>query len=116
MANFYMMPKLHKSKYLQNILGRGAEYIHLTDFNGIIEGRPIVGGPCYFTSGLSEMLDIILKPIVLQIPHIVRDSFDLINRCEKNIPDGTLLGTADIKALYTNLSTRKINEGLIENN
>ena len=32
------------------------------------------------------------------------DSFDLINRCEKKLNEGTLLGTSDIKALYTNLT------------
>ena len=71
---------------------------------GTIEGRPIVGGPVYFTSGISEMIDLILKPIIAHIPHILRDSFDFIDRCSHTVPDGTLLGTADIKALYTNLS------------
>ena len=105
MAYFYSMPKLHKSEEINQSMNSGSEeYLHLSDFSSVIEGRPIVGGPCFFTSGLSEMIDIILKPIVSLIPHILRDSFDLINRCSKQFADGTLLGTCDVKSLYTNLS------------
>ena len=104
MAYFYCLPKLHKSEEINNVMNTGAEYVHLDNFNGTIEGRPIVGGPCFFTSGLSEMLDIILKPIVTLIPHILRDSFDFVDRCEKMCEKETLFGTCDIKSLYTNLS------------
>ena len=50
------------------------------------------------------MIDIILKPIISHIPHILKDSFDFVDRCSHTLPDGALMGTADIKALYTNLS------------
>ena len=50
------------------------------------------------------MIDIILKPIIPMIPHILRDSFDLINRCGTVFNEDTRLGTSDIKALYTNLT------------
>ena len=104
MANFYSLPKLHKSAHVNELLQEGGEYIHITDFSEAIEGRPIVGGPSAHTSGISEMIDIITKPIIGYIPHILKDSFDFIERCSTTVPDGTLLGTADIKALYTNLS------------
>ena len=104
MPYFYTMPKLHKSAEVNASMNTGAQYVHLSDFSGTIEGRPIVGGPSFYTSGLSEIIDIILKPIVSLIPHILRDSFDLIDRCEKLWDSDALLGTCDIKALYTNLS------------
>ena len=104
MANFYMLPKLHKSASINNMLKEGSEYVHLPDFEESIEGRPIVGGPTFYTSGISQMLNYILKPITSHIPHILKDSFDFVERCNHSVPDGTLLGTADIKALYTNLS------------
>ena len=104
MAHFYMLPKLHKSPIINDTLKEGSEYIHLTDFEEQVEGRPIVGGPAFFTSGISKMIDIILKPIITYIPWILRDSFDFVDRCNHSVPEGTLLGTADIKALYTNLS------------
>lgn len=104
-ANFYTLPKLHKSASINDILRNGEdEYIHIQDFTDSIEGRPIVGGPVSHTSGISEMIHIITKPIITYIPHILRDTFDFIERCSTNVPDGALVGTADIKALYTNLS------------
>ena len=104
LANFYTLPKLHKSTRINQLLQNGGEYIHVEDFTEAIEGRPIVGGPVSHTSGISEMIHIITKPIVARIPHILRDTFDFIERCNLVVPDGTLLGTADVKALYTNLS------------
>ena len=38
------------------------------------------------------------------IPHIVKDSFDLLDRIPDEIDDDTVLGTCDIKSLYTNIS------------
>ena len=104
MAYFYSLPKLHKSPEINERLKNGSEYVHLHDYAGEIEGRPIVGGPAFHTSGISEMIDIILKPIMSHIPHILTDSFDFVDRCSHTVPDGALMGTADIKALYTNLS------------
>ena len=104
MANFYSLPKLHKSTHVNELLQNGEEYIHIEHFTDTIEGRPIVGGPVSHTSGISEMIHIITQPIIAFIPHILRDTFDFIERCNLNVPDGALVGTADIKALYTNLS------------
>lgn len=38
------------------------------------------------------------------IPHIIRDSFDLLERIDAEAQDDVLLGTCDIKSLYTNIS------------
>ena len=104
MANFYMLPKLHKSSFLNDIMG-SSEYIHLKDFNHTIDGRPIVGGPSFYTSGMSQMIDIILQPLVKMIPYILKDSFDLLERYKDNrVQDNVRLGTCDIKSLYTNIS------------
>ena len=104
MANFYTLPKLHKSILVNNMLQSGSEYVHSTEFQEIVEGRPIVGGPAFHTGGISEMINIILSPIIAHIPWILKDSFDFVDRCNHSVPDDTLLGTADIKALYTNIS------------
>ena len=58
-ANFYCLPKLHKSAYVNQLLQKGGKYIHIQDFSEAIEGRPIVGGPSAHTCGISEMIDII---------------------------------------------------------
>ena len=104
MAYFYTLPKLHKSTRINGLPDNSSEYSYLPDYDEIIEGRPIVGGPCYYPSGLSEMVDIILQPILTYIPYILKDSFDLIERCDKNVQGNVLFGSSDIKSLYTNLS------------
>ena len=49
-SNFSMLPKLHKSKELNNIItAKNSEYINV-DKILTIEGRPIVVRPCYHTS------------------------------------------------------------------
>ena len=49
-SNFYMLPKLHKSKELNDIImAKNSEYINV-DKILTIQGRPIVAGPCYHTS------------------------------------------------------------------
>lgn len=105
MAYFYSLPKLHKSEVINNILRNSASpYIQIKDFDNKIDGRPIVGGPTYFTSGLSEMVDILLKPVVKFIPYLLKDSFDLLEKLNPEATEEILLGSCDIKSLYTNIS------------
>ena len=58
MANFYTLPKLHKSPEINERLTGGSEYINLDNFTGTIEGRPIVGGPAFYTSGIPYRTEI----------------------------------------------------------
>ena len=70
-----MNPKLHKSKELNEMMeNQNSEYINITE-NLQIEGRPIVAGPVYYTSGISQMLHLILEPSLSFIPHILKDSW-----------------------------------------
>ena len=75
-SNFHLNPKLHKSKELNEITeNQNSEYINITE-NLQIEGRPIVAGPVYYTSAVSQMLNLILEPSLSFIPHILKDYFD----------------------------------------
>ena len=66
-SNFYMKPKLHKSKeFNEKIKNQNFEYLQ-------IEGQPIVSGPVYYTCGIQEMLHIILEPSFSFIPQILKD-------------------------------------------
>ena len=68
--------KLHKSKELNEIIeNQNSEYINITE-NLQIEGRPIAAGPVYYTSAVSQMLNLILEPSLSFIPHILKDYFD----------------------------------------
>ena len=101
-SNFYMNPKLYKSKELNEIIeNKNSEYINITK-NLQIEGRPIVAGPVYYTNGISQMLHLILGPSLSFIPHIVKDCFDFLECLDTTCTESILLSSCDIKSLYTN--------------
>ena len=104
MANFYMLAKLHKSKRLNEIISEHPlEYIKVEE-KLIIEGRPIVRGCAYYTHGISTIIHKIMEPCLNEISHILKDTFDFTDRANSCFDVGTVLGVADIKSLYTNIS------------
>ena len=40
----------------------------------------------------------------MEISHIIKDTFSFVERTEKDLEIGTVLGVAYIKSLYTNVS------------
>ena len=102
-SNLYMLPKLHKSKEIKEILEiKRTEYIQI-DEDFFAEGQPIEACPVFHTSGISKILHYIMEPALSLIPHIVKGSFDFIQRLEKQRQSNTLLSTCDIKSLYKNI-------------
>ena len=102
-SNLYILPKLHKSKGINEIIQKQqCEYINIEE-NIIVEVRPIVAGTIYHTSGISKILHIIMEPSLAMISHIAKDSFDFKNRLDQHCPTRTRLSTCDIKLLYTNI-------------
>ena len=70
-SHFSMLPKLHKSKKVKEIIEiKRTEYIQI-DEDILIEGRPIVAGPVFNISGISETLHCIMEPALSLITHIV---------------------------------------------
>ena len=105
MSNFYMLPKLHKNAELNDFIKNmesPSEYLNIK-LNSEIEGRPIVSGPNYYTSGISKMLHHILKPCMEKVKHILKDTFDFIERFDKVADEETQIITWDIKSLYPNI-------------
>ena len=102
-SNFYMLPKLHKSKELNDIImAKNSEYINV-DKNLTIEGRPILAGPCYHNIVVSQIVHVIMEPTLSFIKHILKDPFDFIDRIDSQCTVNTILSTCDIKLLYTNI-------------
>ena len=102
-SNFCMNPKLNKSKELNKIIeNQNSEYIYVTE-NLQTEGRPVVAGPVYYTSGISKMLHLIFEPCLSFITHILKDTFDFPERLDTTCTEDTLLSSCDIKSLYTNI-------------
>ena len=95
-----MPPKLYKSKQLNDIImAKNSEYINV-DKILTIEGKPIVAGPFYHTSVVSQILHVFMEPTLSFIKHILKDSFGFIDRIDTI---NTILSTCDIKSLYTNI-------------
>ena len=69
-----------------------------------IEGRPIVAVSAYYTHVISILIHKIMESSLKHISHILQDTFDFVERAEKKLEIGTVLGVADIKSLYTNIS------------
>ena len=102
-SNFHMLPKLYKSKELDDIImAKNSEYINV-DKILTIEGRSIVAGLCYYTSAFSQILYVIMEPTLSFIKHILKDSFDFIDRIDTQCTVNTILSICDIKSLSTNI-------------
>ena len=65
--------------------------------------QPIVAGPNCPTSRLSNLTDIILKPLVSHVTSYIRDSTDFQAKLPTTVPNETLLATFDVVSLYTNI-------------
>ena len=102
-SNVYMLPKLHKSKEINEFIEiKRTGYIQM-DEDFLIKGRLIVAGPVFHTSGISEILHCIMEPALYLVPHIVKDSFNFTQRLRKQCQNNTLLSTCDINSPYTNI-------------
>ena len=60
-------------------MAKNSEYINV-DKILTIEGRPSVAGTCYHTNVFSQILHVIMEPTLFFIKHILKDSFDFIDR------------------------------------
>ena len=91
-----MLPKLHKSKELSNIImAKNSEYINV-DKILTVEGKLIVAGPCYHTRVVSQILYVIMESTLSFIKHILKDSFDFVDRIDTQSTVNTILSTCDI--------------------
>ena len=73
----------------------------LTVFYSILmKGRPIVAGRVFRTSAISEVLYCIIEFALSLIPHIFKDSFDFLQRLEKQSENNMLLSGCDTNSLH----------------
>ena len=75
-SNFYGLPKIHKSKLIQNaIKEQQKEYAHIIEPSGL-KLRPIVAGPICPTRPLSNLIDILLKSFPLLVKSYFKGNLD----------------------------------------
>ena len=78
------------------------EYLINITENVQIEGQPIVAGAVCYTSGISKMLHLMVEPSFPFTPHILKDSFDFLERLDTTCSEDTLLSSCGIKS-YKNI-------------
>jgi hypothetical protein len=67
-------------------------------------GRPIVPSHHWLTSGLSKVLDRLLRPTLEKCQYVLKDSRELVQIIENTkFNDEIILATSDITSLYTNI-------------
>ena len=82
-SKFYCLPKIHKSKEIQTVMKETpTEYLKMPE-PPIIPGRPIVGRPNCSTNNLSNLMDLILKPLVYKVESYVTDYVTFFRNASK---------------------------------
>ena len=84
-------------------MAKSSEYINV-DKILTFEDRPIVSGPCYHTSVVSQILHVVMEPAISFIKRILKDFFDFIDQIDTQCTVYAILSTCDIKSLYTNIN------------
>ncbi|XP_062571387.1 uncharacterized protein LOC134233429, partial [Saccostrea cucullata] len=102
---FYGLPKIHKSKTIKEAIKiQNSAYVTCNDPEDLTF-RPIVGGPNAPTQRLSHLMDILLKPLCLEVKSYVRDDLDFLRHLPENVSHNAKLITMDVTNLYTNITT-----------
>ena len=84
-AEFYLLPKIHKSKTNP-------------------PGRPIMSGNGHPTEWISAWVDYKIQPLMLKLPTFPRDTTDLLHHLAKIKPTPhTRIVSLDVTSLYTNI-------------
>ena len=85
-SQLYLLPKIHKPQRPP-------------------PGRPIVSANGCPTEKISALVDIYLRPYLVETKSYLRDTMDLLNKLEHlgTLPPECILGTLDVTSLYTNI-------------
>ena len=93
---FYLLPKIHKEK-------------EKWPQTNMPEGRPIVSDCNSESHCVSRYIDHFIKPLSQLHDTFIRDTYDFVQKIrDKPLPEGALLVTCDVTALYTNMKLDRI--------
>ena len=97
-ASFYILPKIHK------------------EFQDFPKGRPISSTCKTINKPFSQLLDLILQPVMNFIPNLIIDTTHfliLLDDVKLDPSKSYKLVTADIESIYPNLNKRKVKESVV---
>lgn len=105
-SQFYGLPKVHKSNKIKTECKNARN--HVVDIQEVndLKLRPIIAGPACQTNRLSNLIDIILKPLVKHVPSFLKDTTDFLRQLPETIPENTILASFDVESLYSNICHR----------
>ena len=86
----------------ENIQGNQDTYVKIPRPSDL-KLRPIVAGPSSSTQRLSNLLDLILKPLCQKVPSFIRDDLDFLKYIPEKVQENTLLVSFDVISLYMNI-------------
>ena len=103
-SEFYVLPKVHKSKsIIEAVEKTNADVVsELTDPPDL-KGRPIVAGCSTPTRGLSVLISKILKPIVESQQSYVKDDWDVLGNY--HVPLEEAISCLDVTSLHCILAS-----------
>ena len=114
MASFYGLPKIHKSKLIQDatLSSNNTSSIIIVPSPKDLKFRPIVACTKCPTTKLCVALDSLLRPFIPKLKYCIKDTWHFLRRCPKNVHPDSFSITADISSLYTNISTERGTEAI----
>ena len=99
-SNIYGLPKVHKSHTIMNTVQENSTICVWTPRPEDLPFRPIIAGPVCPTHRLSNVLDIVLKPMLTHIPSYLQDTIDFLKKLPSNVDTNSVLVTYDVINLY----------------
>ena len=103
-SQFYCLPKVNKSEILKNVINtENSEYFQVYCPNDLI-GRPIFSGPKSPTQQLTNLSEILLKPLLFTLKDI-KDDQDFLGKLLTKIPFDSTMYSGGISSLYTLIPT-----------
>ena len=107
LASFYGLPKIHKSKSIQEAVNTQQNDVIECPHPDDLTFRPIVACQNCPTRSLSDLLDKLLRPFVNKVKYRLKDTWHFLRNLPKTALPDEITITADIASLYTNISTER---------
>ena len=102
-SNFYGIPKIHKSKEINEAYTISQEnYVEIEALENFYF-RPIVAGPICETHRLSKYIDIQLQPYSKHVKNYIKDTTDFLSKLPQSTDSNATLVSFDVENLYTNI-------------
>ena len=105
-TNIYAVPKIHKSQLIKDAIKNCHDVCLTLTRPSDLTVRVIFGGPKNVTTGIANLVDVLLKPFVGLIQARVRDAVDFVNKIPRYDPavlPRIQMWSVDVQDMYQNI-------------